>query len=275
MYLISDILYVFTYYLLRYRRTVTRQNLERSFPEKSARERRRIEHRYYHHLCDLLVEGMFNMVATPRQILRRYRFVNREVLNKYYERGQSVILLSSHYNNWEYMVTSLNFQVLHHGVGVGKPLNDKSIGGYISRRRIRFGTEVVDQTNVRDVLSYYDRHHVPAAYMMLADQSPSNTYKSYWATFLNQETPFLYGPEYFARKYNYPVVYYEVRKVRRGRYEIILSDFCSQPLQTQQYDIVKKYIRTLEELLQRQPEYWLWSHRRWKRQRPTEMPIDN
>ncbi|MBR1517545.1 MAG: lysophospholipid acyltransferase family protein [Bacteroidales bacterium] len=275
MYLISDILYLLVYYVVRYRREVTRTNLQRSFPEKSERERRGIERRYYRHMCDLLVEGLFNMFATPPQIRRRYRIVNREVIDRYYERGQSVILLSQHYNNWEYMVVSLNFQLLHHGVGVGKPLQDKGIGSWIARRRIRYGTEVVDQTNVREVLDYYDRHHVPTAYMMLADQSPSNTRKSYWATFLHQETPFLYGPEYFARRYNYPVVYYEVRKVRRGRYEIVMSEFCPHPQETQQYDIVKKYVRQLEALLQRQPEYWLWSHRRWKRQRPADMPIDN
>lgn len=275
MYLLSDILYLIAYHLIRYRRAVTQRNLLRSFPEKTDRERLRIERRYYRHMCDLIIEGAFNMIATPRQILRRYRFVNREVINKYYEQGQSVILLSSHYNNWEYMVTSLNFQLMHHGVGVGKPLQDKAIGGYIARRRIRYGTEVVDHSNVRDVMAYYHRHHVPTAYMMLADQSPSDVHKSYWATFLHQETPFIYGPEYFARKYNYPVIYYEVRKIRRGRYEIILQDLCLDPAATQQYDIVKKYIHTLQDLLLRQPEYWLWSHRRWKRERPADMPIDN
>ena len=275
MYLLSDILYLLVYYIIGYRRKVTRQNLSRSFPERSEKERLTIERRYYRHLCDLLIEGIFNMIATRSQIRRRYRIVNREVLDKYYEQGQSVILLSQHYNNWEYMVASLDFQISHHGVGVGKPLDNKGIGTFISRRRIRYGTEVVDQTDVRQVMGFYDRHHVATAYMMLADQSPSNTRKSYWATFMHQETPFLYGPEYFARKYNYPVVYYVVNKVRRGRYEVVLSDFCTHPLQTQQYDIVKQYIRTLEQLLQRQPEYWLWSHRRWKRQRPDDMPIDN
>ena len=157
MYLISDILYLIVYHLVRYRRKVVRQNLLRSFPDKSDKERRHIERRYYLHLCDLLLEGVFNIVASRRQILRRYRIRDREVIDRYYEQGQSVILLSQHYNNWEYMVASLSLQLLHHGVGVGKPLNDKFTAAYITRRRQRYGTEVVDHTNVRQVMAFYDK----------------------------------------------------------------------------------------------------------------------
>ena len=273
MYLLSDILYLIVYYVVRYRRNVTRQNLERSFPEKSAKEIRRIERAYYRHMSDLIMEGIFNVIATRSQIRRRYRFVNREVIDRYYEQGQSVIFLSQHYNNWEYMVSSLDFQLLHHGVGVGKPLNDKLTATFLTRRRTRYGTEVVDHTDVRQVMAFYHRNHVPTAYMMLADQSPNNVYKCFWTTFLHQETPFIYGPEYFARKYNYPVIYYEVRKVRRGRYEVELSVLCDDPSKTAQYDITKQYISRLNNLIQRQPEYWLWSHRRWKRIRPKEIPL--
>lgn len=264
MYLLADIIYLVAYRLIRYRLRVVRENLASSFPEKNKKELRAIERRYYRHMADLLVEGAYNLVASPVAIKQRYRFKNRQVVDRYYEQGQSIILASAHYNNWEYMVSSLNMQLLHHGIGVGKPLNDRSMAGFIGRRRTRFGTQVVFADNVRQEVEFYNRHHVPCALMMLGDQSPSNPYRSYWTQFLNHDTAFLYGAEYFARKYNYPVIYYHVSKVRRGRYEVEFTPLCEHPQQVEQYAIVEQYARTLEKEIRRQPEYWLWSHRRWK-----------
>ena len=272
MKLFADILFVIAYFVVRYRRQVTRENLAHAYPELSEKERRRIERRYYRHICDLLVEAIHNLYASPKAILSRYRFVNRDFVNQYYEQGRSVVLMSSHYNNWEYMITSLNFQIRHHAVGVGKPLQDRG-ARYITRRRGRYGTEIVDQTDVRQTMEYYHRYHVPVAYMMLSDQSPSNERKSFWTTFMHQETPFLYGAEYFARKYNMPVLYYDVRKVRRGHYEVQFSLLCENPAEVPQYTIVSRYVDRLEQTIAEHPEYWLWSHKRWKRKRPADAPL--
>lgn len=271
LYRLSDVAYVLIYYVVRYRRKITRSNLEGSFPDKSPQELHQIERHYYRHLSDLLVEAIYGLQATPLQVMKHYKITNREVINRYYEAGQSVILMSAHYNNWEYMVLSLNFQLRHHGVGVGKPLDNKSFGYYLTKARIRYGTEVVDQTNVRDVMAFYDRYHVPTAYMMLGDQSPSNPYKSFWTRFLNRDTAFLYGSEHFARKYNYPVLFYEVKKVRRGYYEIELSELCTDVKQMPEGAITQLYAQHLEDIIKRRPEYWLWTHRRWKHKKPTEI----
>ena len=260
------------YYVVRYRRRVTRANLAHAYPDKTERERKHIERAYYRHICDLLVEAVHNLYASPKAIVKRYRFVNTEVVNRYYEQGRSVVLMSSHYNNWEYMITSLNFEIRHHAVGVGKPLQDRG-ARYITRRRGRFGTQIVDQTDVRQTMEYYHSHGVPVAYMMLSDQSPSNEHKSFWTTFMNQETPFLYGAEHFARKYNMPVLYYEVKKVRRGHYEVRFSPLCENPAEVPQYTVVSRYVDRLERTIAAKPEFWLWSHRRWKRHRPADMPL--
>ena len=264
MYLLSDILYFIAYHLAGYRRKVVRENLSACFPEKSEQERRTIERQYYHHMCDLLIEGAYNLFASPDSIKRRYRLTNRQLVDRYYEQGRTVVLMSAHYGNWEYMVSSLNMQLLHHGIGVGKPLDDKSLAGFITRRRTRYGTQVVDQSDVRQHVAFYDRYKVPCALMMLSDQSPSNPHKSYWTQFLGRDTAFLYGAEYFARKYNYPVLYYSVRKVKRGYYEVNFSPLCEKPDEVPQYSIVENYVRRLEQEIQAAPQYWLWSHRRWK-----------
>lgn len=264
MYLLSDILYFIAYHLAGYRHKVVRENLAACFPEKCERERRKIERQYYRHMCDLLIEGAYNLFASPEAIKRRYRLTNRQLVDRYYEQGRTVVLMSAHYGNWEYMVSSLNMQLLHHGIGVGKPLDDKSVAAFITRRRTRYGTQVVDQSDVRQHVAFYDRYQVPCALMMLSDQSPSNPHKSYWTQFLGRDTAFLYGAEYFARKYNYPVLYYSVRKVKRGYYEVTFSPLCEKPGEVPQYSIVESYVRRLEQEIQAAPQYWLWSHRRWK-----------
>lgn len=272
-YWLSDILYVLAYHIVRYRRGVTHTNLVRAYPQAGQSHIKALEKAYYRHMCDLVVEGIHNLYARPQTIMKHYRFTNREIVNRYYEQGKSVILISSHYNNWEYMITSLNYQVMHHSVGVGKPLQDKAVATYITRRRGRYGTEIVDQTNVRQVMEYYHRYQVPVAYMMLSDQSPSNEHKSFWTMFMNQETPFLYGAEYFARKYNMPVLYYSVKKVSRGNYEVTFTPLCDNPAQVPQYTITSRYIAMLQQTIDAQPEYWLWSHRRWKRTRPPDVEL--
>lgn len=265
MHLIADILYFVVYHLVGYRRKVVRENLTACFPTWSRKQIVQCERRYYRHLADLLVEGAYNIFfATPPYLKRHYRLVNRQLVDRYYEQGRSVVLMSAHYGNWEYMVTSLNMQLLHHGIGVGKPLSDKLTADYITRRRTRYGTQVVDHRDVRQHVAFYDAHHVPCALMMLSDQSPANPHRSYWTTFLGRDTAFLYGAEYFARKYNYPVLYYHVQRVRRGHYEVTFSPLCDAPLAVPQYSIVEAYVRRLEQDILARPEHWLWSHRRWK-----------
>ena len=271
--MLSDILFFIAYHLLRYRRQVTSTNLAKAYPQLGSQQRKAIEIAYYHHISDLLLEGIHNLFASPQSIMKHYRFVNREVVNRYYEQGQSVVLMSSHYNNWEYMITSLNYQVMHHGVGVGKPLQDKALANYITRRRGRYGTEIVDQHTVRQTMEFYHQHKVPVAYMMLSDQSPNDVHKSFWTIFMNQETPFLYGAEYFARKYNMPVIYYEVAKESRGHYLVRFTPICDTPNAVPQYSITSQYIKMLNATIDRNPQYWLWSHRRWKRTRPDDMPL--
>lgn len=265
MYIISDILWLIVYYLVRYRRKVVRENIDACFPTKDVAWRRRLERRYYRRLADMLVEGVYNIFfATPTYLKKHYIIANRQFVDRYYERGQSVILMSAHMANWEYMVTSLNMQLLHHGIGVGKPLNDKSVAAFITRRRSRYGTQIVDQTDVRQHVAFYHEHHVPVALMMLSDQSPTNPHRSYWTTFLGRDTAFLYGAEHFARQYNYPVLYYNVECVKRGFYVVTFIPLGDNPLAVPQYSIVERYVTRLEDDILYHPEDWLWSHRRWK-----------
>ena len=270
LYWLSDFNYFLIYKVFRYRKKIVFNNLRNSFPDKSDDEIAVLAKKYYHHLSDIASELILNMRLQPKKLFARYRVTNPEMTFKYYEQGKSVILMSSHYNNWEYMITSLEHQVRHHGIGVGKELSNKALDKCLNKRRTRYGTEVVFADRVRQAFEYYHRHKVPVSYMMLCDQSPNDIHKCWWTTFLNQDTGVIYGAEYFAKKYDIPVLYYEVNKKKRGFYEVTFHKITDTPQQTEHGEIVERYVRLLEQTITRQPEYWLWSHRRWKHKRPSE-----
>ncbi|MBO4741048.1 MAG: lysophospholipid acyltransferase family protein [Bacteroidales bacterium] len=270
LYALSTFIFFLLYKVFGYRKKVVFNNLRNSFPEKGDEEIAVLAKKYYRHLADIAVELVLNMRLSPKKLFARYRVTNPQMTTKYFEQGKSVILMSAHYNNWEYMITSLEHQLLHHGVGVGKQLSNVPLDKCLNKRRTRYGTEVVFADTVRQTFEYYEHHHVPTAYMMLCDQSPNDIHKCWRTTFLNQDTGVIYGAEYFAKKYDIPVLYYEVNKVKRGFYEVTFRHITDTPNDTQHGEIVEKYVRMLEQTIKQQPEYWLWSHRRWKHKRPSE-----
>ena len=270
LYGLSNLMYIILYGLVGYRKAVVRKNLNNSFPNLSGKELLLIEKKYYKHLCDLFVESIKSLTMSKQQLMKRYRCLHPEIVNKYFEQGKSVILLSAHYNNWEWMVLSLSLQFHHHGIGVGKANSNKVFELLINRARTRYGTEVVFADTVRETFAQYDQQHKLCAYMMLSDQSPASVKKSFVTEFLHQPSAMIYGGEYFAKKYNYPVLYYAVKKVKRGYYEIEIKPITDTPQEEAYGKIVQTYVSYLQNDIETCPAYWLWSHRRWKHQIPAE-----
>ncbi|MDR0368444.1 MAG: lysophospholipid acyltransferase family protein [Bacteroidales bacterium] len=260
----------FIYRVFRYRVEVVRTNLGNAFPEKSKKELRAIEKAYYKHLVDLFMEGVKLLTLSRKHLMKRYHCENPDTVNDYFKQGKSVILLSSHYNNWEWLVLSLSMQFLHHGIGVGKPNSDKVFEKIVNRARTRYGTEVVFADTVREVFARNEKENKRCAYMMLADQSPASVEKSYITMFLHQPSAMIYGGEYFAKKYNYPVLYYVVKKKARGYYTIVLKNITDTPQQLFQGEIIETYVKYLEQDIEENPQCWLWSHKRWKHTIDTE-----
>lgn len=264
LYLISDLLSWILKDIIKYRKDIIWKNLRNSFPEKTDDEIKEISSKFYKHLADIFIEAFKMLTLSRKGVLKRYHCKNPEIINKCYEEGKSVILISGHYNNWEYMVLSLDMQFKHYGIGVGKPLSNKGFGKVLTQFRTRYGTEVIDANNVREKFSIYKEEKHLSAYMMLNDQSPGNSNKCYWMNFLNQETGVIYGPEYFSKKYDYPVFFYKVDKIKRGYYELEIVPISMNPEKEKQGEITETSARMLEELIKQNPENWLWSHKRWK-----------
>lgn len=264
LYILAYPIYIILAFVLGYRKKIIDKNLSKSFPEIDFKSIKKERNKFFWHLVQLGVE-MLKMISMSRKnVMRRYHCSNPELVNKYFEQGKSVVLMSSHYNNWEWMVLSLDMQFKHHGIGVGAHNTNKVFEKLINRARTRYGTQVVFHDNVREVMAYHETNNIPAAYMILADQNPSNPKRCYVAEFLNQKTGFIRGSEGFARKYNLPVLYYKVIKEKLGHYRIDVELITENPSELPDGAIMQRYTELLEDTIKNNPPYWLWSHRRWK-----------
>lgn len=274
LYGISSLTAYFLQYIIGYRSKVIEKNLLLSFSELSIEERKKIKSQFYKHLADVFLEAFKMLSISRKNLMKRYKCNNSEILKPYYDKGQSVILVSAHYNNWEYMVLSLDLQFSHHGIGVGKRMTNKSFGDLMHKKRTRYGTEVCYTDNVKEIISKHENDKNPCVYMLLSDQSPNDSHKCYWTEFLHQDTPVIFGPEYLSKKYNYPVFYYKVNKEKRGYYSFDIIPITDSPNETSYGEITKKHLLQLEKAIKTNPPYWLWSHRRWKHTRPENIYQD-
>ncbi|MBK5203287.1 MAG: lysophospholipid acyltransferase family protein [Prolixibacteraceae bacterium] len=267
LYIISDILYFIVFHVIRYRKKIVFSNLRNSFPEKSEKEIKLIAKKYYHHLTDLFFESVKLYRMTDKEMDKHLTTTGVEKLTQYFEQGKSVILLGMHYNNWEWC-SSLQRKVKHQIYVVYNPIKNKKLGRFLLDAREKFGSKTVDMAHTaRMALSAHKNEH-PIALVLTADQSaPANSH--FWTTFLHQETGFFAGPEHIAVKTNQPVFLFHCKKIKRGKYEVNLSEIVMEPAKVNNpEDILLIYAEKLEKIIQENPEYWLWSHRRWKHKRP-------
>ena len=264
-YVISDILFYVLYYFIPYRKKVIIQNIERSFPELSANERAGIIKGFYRNLCDILVEGLKGFSLNEAQLLQRYRVINPEVIDDLFDKGHDVIAVGAHYANWEWGIMAAPLQIKHGLYAFYTRLTNPYMDEYMRKSRNKYGTQLVTTRDVRKAFSA-DKS-TPTAYFFGADQSPSNVKGSHWMEFLNQDTACSKGPEFFARRYKMPVVYFDVQRVKRGHYTVKLSMMETTSGDTVSGEITEKYMQTLEAIIRQKPEDYLWSHRRWKKSR--------
>jgi KDO2-lipid IV(A) lauroyltransferase len=266
LFVLSDINFFFLYYIFKYRKKTVRKNLKKSFPEKSKEELRKIELRFYRHFCDLFVEVYYTLFVSKRRAKKLVTFKNIELINKFYDEGRSVIVAGGHYGNWE-ILNLFSLYVKHTVIGAYKPINNKYFENFINKSRERFGAMPVPMHDVARMAITMSQEGKPFFLGLLTDQTPAKGDIRYWTTFLNQETPVFLGTEKIAKKTNQPVVFFKMRKVSRGHYEVELELLTDNPKDTKPYEITEMHVKALEKLIQETPQYWLWSHRRWKHKR--------
>ncbi len=263
MYGIADGLYILTYYIIGYRKKVVFDNLQKAFPEKDNNERKQIAKRFYKHLADIIIEdvAMFRMSAT--RIKKFVTFHNIDFLDEEKYANRDFITALGHYGNWEFMVTLPLFYPMKI-VSVYKPLSNKFFDKEARTMRERFGGNTTPMQNtLRTALSL---HKAPERFCMglISDQRPQKSHSKFWLPFLNQETAILPGPDKIARKIDAVVTFANIQKTKRGHYDIYIEILTEHPNELPEDEISKMHTKRLEEIIREKPEFWLWSHKRWK-----------
>jgi Kdo2-lipid IVA lauroyltransferase/acyltransferase len=263
LYIFTDLVSFCSFHFLAYRKKVTLTNLKRSFPEKSSKEIEKIAKRFYRHFCDQIVESFKLLHMNEKQILRRYSYRNPEVLEELYTSNKSVIAVSGHYGNWEWLV-SLPLVTRYKVLFVYKPPSNRSITRLYTLLGRKFGVMPITMQQLFRVILDYKTNKELTTTIMLGDQRPPPRNIKYWTNFLNQDTPLLTGFERISKKTNQAVIFINIQKKKRGYYEIIFQKLFENPVETNDFEITETYIKTLEKIIVDQPELWLWTHRRWK-----------
>jgi KDO2-lipid IV(A) lauroyltransferase len=271
LYLISDIFFPVVYYIVGYRKNVVRLNLTKSFPDKTVKERRTIERRYYHFLCDLIVETIHEMHISKKDIERRMTFGNLQDIVDQNALNKSVMIMTAHYGNWEWLLAfSLCLPEKQPSNPIYKRLRNKQFDKLFHQLRSRYGAKLIEKKDLLRVMFKLQKEKQIANFWMISDQTPNGKNLHYWTTFLNQDTATVTGTEQLARKFDYPVFYAEINRVKRGYYHCEFIPITLEPTKTAEFEISEQYMRLLEKSIEAHPEFWLWSHRRWKYQRNQE-----
>lgn len=268
LYGISDICFIFVYHIFRYRRRVVEQNINESFPYKSETERRKIIRRFYRHFTDTFVETIKLLHVSDDTMRKRIVFKNIEEVDKSIENGRSIVMYAAHYCNWEWLSaitlwSKHSTDIVQFGQ-IYRPLKNEWFDKFFLDLRSRFNSYSYPKNSVFRELLTAKRNGKVTVTGFISDQHPNRNDENDVITFLNHYTAFITGGEVIAKKMDMDVMYFDVRKIKRGHYVCTIKVITREPKATEQYEITNTYARLLENVINEQPSEWLWTHKRWK-----------
>ena len=262
LYLLSDLLYVLVYKVIRYRKKVVRSNLSMAFPERSSEELLVIEKEFYVNFCDFIVESIKGLSINPDNISGRVTFINLDEIRQVFTQHGSVLMLAGHQFNWEWMQLSASLQFPVTIDYIYQPLKNKASDNLMLYLRGRFGAKPVKRREAaRQILK---NRNEAKGIALVADQLPTRRDKLIWLTFFNKKTAFFESIEPLSRLANIPVAYFNIEKISRGRYMVKMTILSMAPNEEKPGMLLRKYASLLEENIRKQPHNWLWTHKRWK-----------
>lgn len=265
LYRISDLMYLILYNIVGYRKKVVRTNIMNSFPEWSEDKKLSIEQEFYRHFCDLIVESIKAFSISKAELEKRFKQRNPDLFQKYFDKGQHVTLVGGHSGNWELFAVSVALHLPHQPIALYSALHNEFINSKILKSRSKFGLWMKSYAEVKQLMK--EVSDKPMTIIFGSDQSPNIKQQPYWTEFLNQETGVQFGTEKFARDNNAPVIYGYIHKLKRGHYEMEYKMVCEHPNELALGEITERHTRLLEEDIRKEPAYWLWTHKRWKRKK--------
>ncbi|MFC3563582.1 lysophospholipid acyltransferase family protein [Pedobacter jamesrossensis] len=262
LFVFARLLYYILYYVICYRKNVVRTNLTNSFPEKSEQEITTIEKKYFKFLACLIFEIIKQTTISKKETLRRVKFTGLEQLEAHFSKGESVLACTGHYGNWELGTLALGLNISAKTIVIYKPINNKTFDYWFNKLRTKFGNIFVAMRQTLRCMANYKNE--PSLLCFASDQSPTREESKHFLTFLNQPTAALLGVEKIAKSTNRPVYYFKVSTVKMGYYNIEVLPMCLNPSLTADGEITNMHFKFLEDIIKEQPQYWLWSHKRWK-----------
>ena len=269
LHFLSDILYFPIYYVARYRRKVVRDNLVKSFPEKSLKEIVKIEKRFYHSLCDYFVEMIKYYGMSEKEIRRRMKFVGLEKFEAMLDKGHPCVLYMGHFFNWEF-VTSISLHFDRDDIVVGDiyhPLENKYFDALTKRMRDQYGAEAITMANTLRRIMQITKDKKKYVIGFIADQVPTWESINHWVDFFHRDTPVFTGTEKIATRTHASLFYARMVREKRGYYTLHIEQFAEDAAALPEFEATNIYYRMLAENIRETPELWLWTHKRWKRTR--------
>lgn len=269
-YFFSDFVFFVLFYVVGYRKRVVTENLARAFPDKSKKEIKKIKKAFYHHMCDMFLEMVKTLNLSKEELKERYKIINIEVLQDIVK-DKSVLIVCSHYANWEWNV-SINNYVNAKGYAVYQKIGNSYFDDLIKKIRAKWNTTLITQQETVKTVYRNVQNGVISAYGMVSDQSPQVKRAQYWSEFMGVKVPIFNGPESMARKLDLAVVFLKVSKVKRGYYQAEFIPITTSGKQTKKHQITDQFLRLTEDQIREKPEYYLWTHKRWKHR--NKVPVE-
>lgn len=263
LYFLSDIVYVFIYHIFGYRKKIVRDNLKLCFPNKSETELKIITKKFYHHLCDMILESIKSITISEKEMKKRYVFTNVEEIHKLEKQNKSIVLFMGHYASWEW-VFILQTYINHKGYAVYKQLRNSYFDALVKRIRAKYNSYLITTKETFPVLIKAKKNNELTINGFAFDQSPKLGKAIHWQNFMDIKVPVHVGGEVLAKKLDMATLFLKVKKVKRGYYEATFIDIIKDVSNIKDYTITDASLKRVEEQILEAPEYYLWTHKRWK-----------
>lgn len=263
LYIISDVIFLLFFYVIGYRKKLVLDNLKLVYPDKEKIELVQIQKRFFRHFVDSLIEGIKAITISETSVKKRYTYKNIELIDKLYNEGRSVILVSSHYANWEWVIgLSLHTEIDFYGSYT--KIQNKNFENLIKGSRSKYGMKCVKSSEIIKGIVTNVKQKKQGLYLLISDQSPQIKKTQYWSKFLNVNVPIFTGAEMISKKFDFAVVNMNTTKIKRGYYESEFELITDTPKELPKNAITNSYLHLTETHIHKEPSYYLWSHKRFK-----------
>ncbi len=263
LYLLSDVICFVVYKIIGYRKTTVRENIAMALPQLSENERRIIETKFYTHLCDLFLEMIKTLTISRAAMDERFQFSNLEKYLELEKQGKSISLLCAHYASYEWAI-SMNHYINFKGYGIYKKLANPYFDKLVRNIRSKFKATLITTKETIPTIIENHKNNILSVYGFATDQSPKIYATTYWSTFMGIEVPVHTNPENLTKKFDMNVIFLRTKKIKRGYYEASFETVVDNPQTAAPFEITEKFLKLVEAQILEQPEYYLWTHKRWK-----------